>query len=67
MTGMLEDGGGRDCPRRQWIDDEQRWIGMSAVLCARVAADRREWWRRVKSVVCPNRREATRATRRDVT
>ena len=60
MTGLVDGGRGRGCPRRQWIDFVKRRTGMSAVLCARVAADRREWRRRrVISVVCPNGREAT--------
>ena len=59
---MVDGGRGRGYPRRQWIDDAKRWPWMSAVLCAREAADRREWRRRVKSVVCPNGREATGVT-----
>ena len=59
---MVDGGRGRGCPRRQWIDDVRRWTGMSAVLCASEAADRREWRSRVKSVVSSNGREATGVT-----
>ena len=50
IAGRVHGGQGRDCPRRQWIDDVKRWTGMSAVFCARVAADRRESRRRHRAV-----------------
>ena len=61
-TGMVDGGRGRGCPRWQWIDDVKRWTWMSELLCARVATDRRELRRRVKSVVRPNDRGAMRVT-----
>ena len=51
IAGMDGGRGRRGCPKRQWIDDVKRWTGMSVVLCARVAVDRCELRRRVKSAV----------------
>ena len=49
--------GEEEVVRNDREDDVKRWTGMSVVLCARVAVDRCELRRRVKSAVCFDDRE----------